>query len=68
MASADRHGVRRQLSGTCALQPLQKSGCVGRLEGGHGVGGGLDSSLSNYQKASFVVALGTWRPRSRRRW
>lgn len=27
MASADRHGVRRQLSGTCALQPLQKSVC-----------------------------------------
>lgn len=53
MASADRHGVRRQLLGTCALQPLQKFGCVGWLAGGHGVGGGLDSSLSNYQNASW---------------
>lgn len=33
MAAADRHGVRRKLSGTCAVQPLQKSGCDGWMEG-----------------------------------
>lgn len=69
MAAADRHGVRRQLLGTCAVQPLQKSGRDGWMEGiTEWEKGWTATCPSRYQKACFVVALGTWRPSSRGRW